>query len=188
MPELPEIEITKWDVEQKFPPLEGEVFARTLIDWQRKAGRQHLPWQFTGDAYKVWLSEVMLQQTQVSTVLAYYARFVAAFPSVGHLARADEAEVMRLWAGLGYYSRARNLHACAKQVVDRFEGVFPHDPQVLESLPGIGRSTAGAIVSLAYGVGAPIMDGNVKRVFCRYYGIEGYSEQALVKRRLWRLA
>lgn len=130
----------------------------------------------------------MLQQTQVSTVLAYYDRFLAAYPTVDALAAAPEQDVMQLWAGLGYYSRARNLHACAKQVVARFGGCFPRDVASLETLPGIGTSTAGAIASLAYGVQAPILDGNVKRVFCRYYGVEGYPEQSAVKKQLWLIA
>ncbi|WP_334118296.1 A/G-specific adenine glycosylase [Limnobacter sp.] len=168
--------------------LKGEQFASALVLWQKQHGRQHLPWQHTGDAYKVWLSEVMLQQTQVATVLAYYAKFLQAYPTVADLAVAPEQDVMQLWAGLGYYTRARNLHACAKQVVARFGGKFPRVVVELESLPGIGQSTAGAIASLAYGVPAPILDGNVKRVFCRYYGIEGYAEQAPIKKKLWAIA
>ena len=168
--------------------LKGEQFASALVLWQKQHGRQHLPWQHTGDAYRVWLSEVMLQQTQVVTVLAYYEKFLCAYPTVADLAAAPEQDVMQLWAGLGYYTRARNLHACAKQVVARFGGSFPRTVLELESLPGIGRSTAGAIASLAYGVQAPILDGNVKRVFCRYYGIEGYAEQATVKKELWAIA
>lgn len=163
-------------------------FAQTLLDWQQQFGRQTLPWQNTGDAYKTWLSEVMLQQTQVATVLSYYARFLERFPTVADLAAAPEEQVMHLWQGLGYYSRARNLHACAKQVVQRFEGQFPAEVVQLESLPGIGRSTAGAIASLSYGVQASILDGNVKRVFCRYFGIEGYPEQSAVKKALWAIA
>ncbi|WP_138515758.1 A/G-specific adenine glycosylase [Limnobacter alexandrii] len=169
-------------------PLTGETFAQVLVNWQKQHGRQTLPWQHTGDAYKVWLSEVMLQQTQVRTVLAYYARFLQAYPTVSDLAAAPEQDVMQLWAGLGYYTRARNLHACAKQVVARFGGQFPRTVAELESLPGIGQSTAGAIASLAYGVQAPILDGNVKRVFCRYYGIEGYPEQTAIKKSLWDIA
>ncbi|WP_370263806.1 A/G-specific adenine glycosylase [Limnobacter sp.] len=165
--------------------LQGDAFAQVLVRWQAAHGRQHLPWQHTGDAYKVWLSEVMLQQTQVSTVLAYYARFLSAFPTVHHLAAASEQDVMQLWAGLGYYSRARNLHACAKQVVERFGGQFPSTVAELESLPGIGRSTAGAIASLAYGVQAPILDGNVKRVFCRYYAVQGHPDQSQIQKALW---
>lgn len=163
-------------------------FAQTLLDWQQQFGRQTLPWQNTGDAYKTWLSEVMLQQTQVATVLSYYARFLERFPTVVDLAAAPEEQVMHLWQGLGYYSRARNLHACAKQVVQRFGGKFPTEVSQLESLPGIGRSTAGAIASLSYGVQASILDGNVKRVFCRYFGIEGYPEQSSVKKALWAIA
>lgn len=169
-------------------PLRAEAFSSTLIDWQKREGRQHLPWQHTGDAYKVWLSEIMLQQTQVSTVLSYYTRFLAAFPTVADLAAAPSESVMGLWAGLGYYSRARNLHACAKAVVERFGGQFPRDVDALETLPGIGRSTAGAIASLAYGVQAPILDGNVKRVFCRYYGIEGDPMSSPVVKALWGVA
>lgn len=168
--------------------LKGEQFASVLVLWQKQHGRQHLPWQHTGDAYKVWLSEVMLQQTQVTTVLAYYSKFLQAYPTVVDLALAPEQDVMQLWAGLGYYTRARNLHACAKQVVARFDGNFPRTVAELESLPGIGQSTAGAIASLAYGVQAPILDGNVKRVFCRYYGVEGYAEQAPIKKKLWAIA
>jgi A/G-specific adenine glycosylase len=171
-----------------FGPLTGEQFAQVLVNWQTRHGRQTLPWQHTGDAYKVWLSEIMLQQTQVSTVLTYYDRFLKACPRVNDLAAAAEQDVMQLWAGLGYYTRARNLHACARQVVARFGGVFPREVAELESLPGIGRSTAGAIASLAYGVPAPILDGNVKRVFCRYYGVEGYPEQSAVKKQLWLIA
>lgn len=169
-------------------PLRGEVFARTLLEWQAKAGRHTLPWQNTGDPYKVWLSEVMLQQTQVATVLAYFERFLQAFPTVRDLAAAPSEQVMGLWAGLGYYSRARNLHACAKAVVQHFGGEFPRAVNDLASLPGIGESTAGAVASLAYGERAAILDGNVKRVFCRYYGIEGYPEQTAVKRALWGVA
>lgn len=168
--------------------LQGESFAEVLVNWQMQHGRQTLPWQYTGDAYKVWLSEIMLQQTQVTTVLTYYDKFLKAFPTVRDLAAAAEQDVMQLWAGLGYYSRARNLHSCAKQVVARFEGVFPRAVTELESLPGIGLSTAGAIASLAYEVQAPILDGNVKRVFCRYYGVEGYPEQSAVKKQLWLIA
>jgi A/G-specific adenine glycosylase len=129
-------------------PLKGEQFSGVLVNWQKQHGRQSLPWQHTGDAYKVWLSEVMLQQTQVSTVLAYYDKFLKVYPTVADLAAAPDQDVMQLWAGLGYYSRARNLHACAKQVVLRFNGQFPRTVAELESLPGIGQSTAGAIASL----------------------------------------
>lgn len=169
-------------------PLTGPVFAQTLLDWQAQHGRHTLPWQNTGDPYKVWLSEVMLQQTQVSTVLGYFQRFLERFPTVADLAEASEEEVFALWAGLGYYSRARNLHACAQAVCSRFGGQFPECPTLLESLPGIGRSTAGAIASLAFGQPAPILDGNVKRVFCRYYAVQGYPEATVVKKALWGIA
>ncbi|MCQ8897433.1 A/G-specific adenine glycosylase [Limnobacter humi] len=169
-------------------PLQAKAFADAVTAWQKREGRQHLPWQYTGDAYKVWLSEIMLQQTQVSTVLNYYARFLDAFPTVADLAAAPSEAVMTLWAGLGYYSRARNLHACAKAVVAQFGGQFPRDVEALASLPGIGRSTAGAVASLAHGVQAPILDGNVKRVFCRYYGIEGDPMSTPVVKRLWEIA
>ena len=169
-------------------PLRGGAFASLLLAWQKRHGRQHLPWQNTGSAYCVWLSEVMLQQTQVSTVIGYYTRFLNVFPTVADLATAPQEAVMTLWAGLGYYSRARNLHACAQQVLAHFGGEFPRDVALLESLPGIGRSTAGAIASLGYGVQAPILDGNVKRVFCRYYGVDGYPEKSVVRKELWAIA
>ncbi|MDX1669177.1 MAG: A/G-specific adenine glycosylase [Limnobacter sp.] len=162
--------------------------ASELIQWQSQFGRHTLPWQNTGSAYKTWLSEVMLQQTQVATVIDYYHRFLSVFPTVFDLATAPEEQVMTLWQGLGYYSRARNLHACAQQVVERFGGQFPKTVAELESLPGIGRSTAGAIMSLGHQLPAPILDGNVKRVFCRLQGVAGYPEQSAVKKQLWHLA
>lgn len=148
------------------PPL-PEDFAVRVIAWQRRHGRHHLPWQNTGDAYRVWLSEIMLQQTQVSAVLGYYARFVERFPTVQALAAAPADDVMAAWAGLGYYTRARNLHRCAQIVVAEHGGAFPRDPEALAALPGIGRSTAAAIAAFSYGVRAAILDGNVKRVFAR---------------------
>ena len=163
-------------------------FAQRVIDWQKQQGRHHLPWQQTRDAYRIWLSEIMLQQTQVTTVLAYYTRFLQALPTVADLAQAPESQVMSLWAGLGYYSRARNLHACAKAVCERFGGVFPADPVALETLPGIGRSTAGAIAAFAYGVRSPILDGNVKRVFARHFAIDGDMNQSAIQKDLWALA
>lgn len=166
----------------------SQSFSSVLVAWQKKHGRQTLPWQNTGDAYKTWLSEIMLQQTQVATVLSYYKRFIEQFPSVQELAAAPSERIMTLWQGLGYYSRARNLHECAKQVVLRFNGEFPQTVEELESLPGIGRSTAGAVMSLGHGLSAPILDGNVKRVFCRYLGVEGYPEQSAIKRHLWEVA
>jgi len=163
-------------------------FADALIDWQRRAGRHDLPWQRTRDPYRIWVSEIMLQQTQVSTVLGYYERFLARFPDVAVLAAAPLDEVLSHWSGLGYYSRARNLHACARAVVERHDGAFPADPAALEALPGIGRSTAAAIAAFAWGVSAPILDGNVKRVLCRVFAVEGFPGERAVEQRLWALA
>lgn len=165
-----------------------EGFADRLIDWQRRAGRHDLPWQGTRDAYRVWLSEVMLQQTQVSTVLAYYPRFLVRFPTVQALAAAHEDEVMALWSGLGYYSRARHLHRCAKVVVAEHGGVFPASAEVLESLPGIGASTAAAIASFCHGQRISILDGNVRRVLTRLLAFEGDLAQAAPQRQLWQQA
>lgn len=139
---------------------------KALLAWQSRFGRKALPW-FGGDAYARWVSEIMLQQTQVTAVIPYYERFMKAFPTVGDLAAAPEEEVMRHWAGLGYYARARNLHACAKRVVSECGGSFPQTRQELQTLPGIGRSTAAAIASAAFGADEAILDGNVKRVFSR---------------------
>ena len=163
-------------------------FAQRLIAWQKEAGRHDLPWQQSRDPYRVWLSEIMLQQTQVATVIGYYERFLAHFPDVRALAAAPLDAVIQQWAGLGYYARARNLHRCARQVVDQHSGQFPADPAVLAELPGIGRSTAAAIAAFAFGRRAAILDGNVKRVFCRHFGIEGFPGQASVDRVLWQLA
>ncbi len=166
------------------PPADP-AFAESLVAWQQRHGRHALPWQQTRDAYRIWLSEIMLQQTQVATVIPYYQRFLQRFPDVRALASAPVDEVMALWAGLGYYTRARNLHRCAQAVVERHEGRFPSDVEALADLPGIGRSTAAAISAFAYGTRAAILDGNVKRVFCRVFGIEGFPGQASVERELW---
>ncbi len=147
------------------------AFARRLVAWQAKHGRHGLPWQRTRDPYRVWLSEIMLQQTQVSAVIPYYARFLARFPDVGALAAADEDAVLRLWSGLGYYARGRNLLAAAREVVRL--GGFPDKQEALQGLPGVGRTTAAAIAVFAYGRRAAILDGNVKRVLARAFGIEG---------------
>lgn len=163
-------------------------FAAALVDWQKGHGRHSLPWQQTRDAYRIWLSEIMLQQTQVATVIPYYARFLERFPDVHALAAAPVGEVMALWAGLGYYTRARNLHRCAQAVVERHGGVFPADVDQLAALPGVGLSTAAAIAAFAYGARAAILDGNVKRVFCRVFGIEGFPGQAQVEKQLWARA
>lgn len=163
-------------------------FARRLIAWQRHHGRSGLPWQGQGDPYRVWLSEIMLQQTQVVTVVGYYTRFLARFPTVVELAGAPLGEVMPLWAGLGYYARARNLHACAVEVVRQHGGCFPRSAGQLAMLPGIGRSTAAAIAAFCFGERVPILDGNVKRVLARHFGIEGDPSQAAVERALWAQA
>ncbi len=163
-------------------------FAELLVAWQKRHGRHRLPWQQTRDAYRIWLSEIMLQQTQVATVIPYYQRFLQRFPDVAALAAAPVEEVMALWAGLGYYTRARNLHRCAQTVVDRHGGCFPADVDQLAALPGIGQSTAAAIAAFAYGARAAILDGNVKRVFCRVFGIDGFPGQASVERALWQRA
>lgn len=162
-------------------------FSSRLIAWQRQHGRHHLPWQVR-DAYRVWLSEIMLQQTQVATVLPYYSRFVERFPDVHALAAAELNEVLGYWSGLGYYSRARNLHRTAQQVVLEHGGHFPPDPELLQQLPGIGRSTAAAIAAFAFGVRAAILDGNVKRVLARHAGIDGYPGEARIMKQLWQEA
>lgn len=166
----------------------ADGFAPALIAWQRRAGRHDLPWQGTRDPYRIWVSEIMLQQTQVSTVLGYYERFLARFPDVTALANAPLDDVLRHWSGLGYYSRARNLHACARAVIERHDGVFPADPGALEALPGIGRSTAAAIAAFAWGLRVPILDGNVKRVLCRVFALEGFPGERAVEQRLWAIA
>jgi len=162
--------------------------APRLIAWQRVHGRHGLPWQLTRDPYRVWLSEIMLQQTQVAAVIDYYARFLKKFPTVKKLAQATSAEVMAQWAGLGYYARARNLHACAQQVVNTWGGSFPTTAQELVTLPGIGPSTAAAIAAFFFAERAAILDGNVKRVFSRHAGIEGDPSLRVVEQQLWAIA
>ena len=163
-------------------------FAAKLIAWHGKDGRQGLPWQSIRDPYAVWVSEIMLQQTQVATVLERYPRFMKRFPTVQKLAAAPLDDVLAEWAGLGYYSRARNLHACAVQVIREFGGRFPEDPLLLEQLKGVGRSTAGAIAAFAFHVRAPILDANVKRILARLFGIEGSIQEKAVNDELWLLA
>ncbi len=165
-----------------------ESFAPRLIAWQREHGRHDLPWQNTRDAYRIWLSEIMLQQTQVSTVIPYYARFLERFPTVEALAAAPLDDVMTLWAGLGYYTRARNLHRCAQVVAQEHGGRFPSTVDGLADLPGIGRSTAAAIASFAFGARATILDGNVKRVLARVFGVEGFPGEKRVENAMWTLA
>jgi A/G-specific adenine glycosylase len=163
-------------------------FAARLIAWHAQHGRHDLPWQKTQVAYRVWLSEIMLQQTQVATAIPYYQRFLQRFPRLADLASAPVEEVMALWSGLGYYARARNLYAAARAVMDQHGGEFPRDPLVISQLPGIGRSTANSIATFCFGAHAPILDGNVKRVLCRAFAIEGYPGSGAVEKRLWDLA
>jgi A/G-specific adenine glycosylase len=160
-------------------------FAGSVVRWQRTHGRNALPWQNTRDPYRVWLSEIMLQQTQVSAVLAYYARFLQRFPDVAALAGAPLDDVLALWSGLGYYSRARNLHQCAQQVVQRHAGAFPRSARELQELPGIGPSTAAAISSFCFGERAAILDGNVKRVLTRFLGFGADLSASANERILW---
>ncbi|MDR1463254.1 MAG: A/G-specific adenine glycosylase [Azoarcus sp.] len=164
------------------------VFSARLIDWQRAHGRHGLPWQGSRDPYRIWLSEIMLQQTQVAAVIPYYTRFLARFPNVAALAAAPVEEVMALWSGLGYYARARNLHRAAREVVEKHDGRFPATAAALAELPGVGRSTAAAIAAFANGERAAILDGNVKRVLCRAFGITGIPGERAVEERLWALA
>jgi A/G-specific adenine glycosylase len=166
----------------------GGDFARSLIAWHRRHGRHDLPWQRNRDPYRVWLSEIMLQQTQVGAVLPYYARFLERFPTVFALADAPGEDVMACWAGLGYYARARNLHACARLVVREHQGEFPQHAAALAQLPGIGPSTAAAIAAFCFSERAAILDGNVKRVLARHWAIEGSPRTASVTRALWQRA
>ena len=169
------------------PPVDAS-FSADLIAWQKQHGRHQLPWQNTRDPYRIWLSEIMLQQTQVAAVIPYYLRFLESFPTVAALAAAPVEEIMAQWSGLGYYTRARNLHQCAQAVVTLHGGVFPSDVSVLVTLPGIGRSTAAAVAAFAFGARAAILDGNVKRVFCRAFGIAGYPGEKRVENLLWERA
>jgi A/G-specific adenine glycosylase len=164
------------------------TFARNLIAWQRTHGRNDLPWQGTRDPYRIWVSEIMLQQTQVATVIPYYVRFMARFPDAAALAAADLDDVLAHWSGLGYYSRARNLHRAAIGIRDLHGGHFPEAFEEVVALPGIGRSTAAAIVVFAYGAHHAILDGNVKRVLARACGIEGYPGDKAVAEALWSAA
>jgi len=162
--------------------------AERLLDWFDRHGRHDLPWQHPRTPYRVWLSEIMLQQTQVSVVIGYFQRFVAALPDLGTLAAAPLDQVLALWSGLGYYARARNLQAAARRCVERHDGELPRDLDALMALPGIGRSTAGAILAQAWDERTPILDGNVKRVLCRLRAIEGWPGSTPIDKRLWALA
>ncbi|MDR0213681.1 MAG: A/G-specific adenine glycosylase [Comamonas sp.] len=162
--------------------------ATAVVQWQASHGRNHLPWQQTRDPYRVWLSEIMLQQTQVSTVLGYYQRFLDAFPDVASLAAAPQDAVLALWSGLGYYSRARNLHKCAQAVMELWGGAFPSRAEDLETLPGIGRSTAGAIASFCFSERVPILDANVRRVLTRVLAFDADLAQSRNEKQLWEHA
>lgn len=166
----------------------SEGFSRAVLAWYDQYGRKDLPWQQDMNPYRVWVSEIMLQQTQVATVIPYYQRFMQALPDVHALASAEADEVLHLWTGLGYYSRARNLHKTAQIVVAEHAGEFPAGVEALQALPGIGRSTAGAIASLSMGLRAAILDGNVKRVLARYHAVEGWPGTRAVQDQLWQMA
>lgn len=163
-------------------------FSARVVQWHTESGRKHLPWQQTRDPYRVWLSEIMLQQTQVGTVLGYYDRFLERFPDVSALAAASEDEVLAMWSGLGYYSRARNLHRCAQAVVERFGGAFPGTVSELEQLPGIGRSTAGAIAAFCFAQRSAILDANVRRVLTRWLAFDADLNTPAAMRALWQHA
>ncbi|MBA2651614.1 MAG: A/G-specific adenine glycosylase [Tatlockia sp.] len=165
-----------------------EQFSLPLLEWFDNHGRKDLPWQHPRSPYRVWISEIMLQQTQVKTVIPYFNQFMSKFANIEQLAQASEDNVLAQWSGLGYYSRARNLHKTAKIICEQYKGEFPSDLTNLIALPGIGPSTAAAITSLAFNQANPIMDGNVKRVLCRYFLIDGWPEQSAVKQKLWQLA
>lgn len=163
-------------------------FSEKLVEWQRCYGRHHLPWQASHDPYRIWVSEIMLQQTQVSTVVPYFERFMARFQDIADLAGSDQEEVLTYWAGLGYYARGRNLHKAARLIMEKHQGVFPRAFDDIAGLPGIGRSTAAAIAAFAFGERRAILDGNVKRVLARAFGIDGWPGDKKVETRLWQLS
>lgn len=164
------------------------AFSDTVLAWYDKHGRKHLPWQQNVSPYRVWVSEIMLQQTQVATVIPYFERFMKSFPTVEDLAKASQDEVLHHWTGLGYYARGRNLHKCAQFIVNDHKSLLPQSVESLTALPGIGRSTAGAIASISMGIQAPILDGNVKRVLTRFYAVEGWPGTTAVEKKLWVVA
>lgn len=166
----------------------SSLFSQRLLSWFHQHGRTKLPWQRNLSPYPVWVSEIMLQQTQVKTVIPYYERFMARFPTLPSLAEASQDEVLSLWSGLGYYARGRNLHKSAQIIVEEYQGHFPKDLAILQTLPGLGRSTASAILAICFGARNPILDGNVKRVLTRYLGIEGYPGEREVESKLWQAA
>ncbi|MCG8669479.1 MAG: A/G-specific adenine glycosylase [Pseudomonadales bacterium] len=166
----------------------AEPFQNAVLSWFDLHGRKDLPWQKNISPYRVWVSEIMLQQTQVSTVIPYFDRFMDSFPTVEDLAMAPEDKVLQHWTGLGYYARARNLHNAANQIWQNYQGAFPESVEGLTELPGIGQSTAGAIASISMGLRAPILDGNVKRVLARYHRIQGWPGQSVTLKQLWDAA
>lgn len=168
--------------------MSSSAFSRAVLDWFAHSGRHHLPWQEHPNPYRVWVSEIMLQQTQVGTVIPYFQNFMQQYPDVHALASAPLDEVLHLWTGLGYYARARNLHRSAEIISREMGGMLPCSVEDLCKLPGIGRSTAGAILSLGAGIRAPILDGNVKRVLCRYHAMPGWPDQPAVQKQLWLIA
>ncbi|WP_159565947.1 A/G-specific adenine glycosylase [Budvicia diplopodorum] len=168
--------------------MQAQSFAQAVLNWYQQFGRKTLPWQIEKTPYHVWLSEVMLQQTQVTTVIPYFQRFIEKFPTISDLAAAPTDEVLHLWTGLGYYARARNLHKTAKKIADEHQGIFPTDFETVNALPGIGRSTAGAVLSLSQNQHYPILDGNVKRVISRCYAVEGWPGKKDVEKRLWTIS
>lgn len=172
----------------EIPLLAAETFQQPILTWYKQFGRKDLPWQQPRDPYRVWISEIMLQQTQVNTVIPYFQRFMEQFPTLSHLGEASEDSVLHLWTGLGYYSRGRNLWQCAKMLNAHHNGQFPHTVEALCRLPGIGPSTAGAILSLGLGIPAPILDGNVKRVLCRHHAVAGWPGKSTVEKQLWRIS
>ncbi|MFD2192022.1 A/G-specific adenine glycosylase [Pistricoccus aurantiacus] len=181
---MPELLTTSGDI-----ALTPATFQHRLLEWYDRHGRKTLPWQQDKTPYRVWVSEIMLQQTQVATVIDYYRRFMARFPDVRALAAASQDEVLHLWTGLGYYARGRNLHKAAQILVERYAGEFPvHSLEAMTALPGIGRSTAGAIIAISTGQRGVILDGNVKRVLARLHAVAGWPGKPAVERELWRLA
>jgi len=166
----------------------NKTFTQQVLRWYQQYGRKDLPWQQDINPYRVWVSEIMLQQTQVTTVIPYFARFIKRFPDVRCLAEANLDDVLQHWSGLGYYSRARNMHRCAKMICDTYAGEFPDSATALNQLPGIGRSTAGAIITIAFGKPAPILDGNVKRLLARYLAINTWPGNTQTMKQLWEIA
>jgi A/G-specific adenine glycosylase len=169
------------------PILRIERIQKRLLHWFGQNGRD-LPWRKARDPYAIWISEVMLQQTRVVTVIPYYQRFLKSFPTVHHLAKSDLSKVLKIWEGLGYYSRARNLHRASRIILNHFKGKLPDHPADLLKLPGIGKYTAGAILSIAYNKEAPILDGNVKRVLSRLFGISGHGASGKAEGLLWKIS